>query len=114
MREDMERVLITRPRFGRSQRKLNRMRAKKMAEAAPRKQGLKRQRAENGTRTKHFNDHIAPLERFLAKQVGRPWDKVYGEIRERIKPGHLLQEHLMEHVWGMVMRPTIGRDGEWV
>ena len=114
MRADMEYVLIDRPRHGRKLRKLNRMRAKAMAETSPRKQGVRRQRWENGTRTKSFSDHIAPLERYLRKQVGRPWDKVHSDIRARIKPGALLQEHLLEHVRIIVLRPAIGRKGEWI
>jgi hypothetical protein len=114
MREDMDKVLIDRPRFGRSLRKMNRMRAKQMAGNAPSKQGVRRQRWENNTKTKDFNDHLGPLRRYLAKQVGRPWNKVYSDISERIKPGHMMQEHLLEHVWGYVARPQIQRDGAWL
>jgi len=33
---------------------------------------------------KWLNENLAPLRRYLMRQVGRPWDKVYGEIRKTI------------------------------
>jgi len=31
---------------------------------------------------KQFTDVLGPLYRYLLKQVGRPWDKVYSEIAQ--------------------------------
>jgi hypothetical protein len=51
---------------------------------------------------KAFNDHLQPLLRYLYSKVGRPWDKVYSEIRALIGPNSTMQMHLLSHVQGAV------------
>jgi hypothetical protein len=63
-------------------------------------------------RTKSFTDLLGPLRRFLIGQVGRPWNKVYAELRERISPASTVQIHILGHVETMVARHvnrTFGR-----
>ena len=43
-----------------------------------------------------------PLRRYLHKQVGRPWNKVYSEICVGLKAGHPLHDHLKRHVLELV------------
>jgi len=46
-----------------------------------------------------FSENLAPLRRYLAAQVGRPWDKVYSEIRARINTGNAVQFHILQHLF---------------
>lgn len=114
MRDDMYKVIVERPRCGWRTQKLNRARIKRAGEDYPKRIGVKRQRKTNGTRTKYLNEHLAPLKRYLDKQVGRPWDKVYSEIRANLHPDHTVKQHVLEHLWDFVYRVRIGREGEWI
>lgn len=114
MRDDMYKVIVERPRRGWRTRKLNRARIKRAGEDYPKRIGVKRQRATNQTQTKWLNENLAPLERYLNTQVGRPWDKVYAEIRANLHPDHTVKQHVLEHVWDFVYRVRIGREGEWL
>ena len=47
---------------------------------------------------KYFNDYLAPLRRYLKKQVGRFWDEVYSEIRTVVKPNSTTNIHVYQHL----------------
>lgn len=95
MRDDFAKVLVERPRlFG---GKLRKGRALREGQPLPAKLGLKRGARERGG-YKMLNENLAPLRRFLEKQVGRPWNAVHSEMRARIKPGNTVQEHILTHV----------------
>jgi hypothetical protein len=49
-----------------------------------------------------FSENLAPLYRYLAAQVGRPWDKVYSEIRARVEAGNAVQFHILQHLYDKV------------
>ena len=49
-------------------------------------------------RSSHPNDRLAPLDKFLQKHAGRPWDDVYSEIREHCDTRNIRGQHLWEHV----------------
>jgi hypothetical protein len=49
-------------------------------------------------RQPQFSENLAPLYRYLAAQVGRPWDTVYGEIRARINADSAVQYHILQHL----------------
>ncbi len=95
MRRDMAKVLVERPRRGGGWERKGR--AVSDPDLQRGQVGMLRQARESGG-YKELNDHIAPLRRFLERQAGRPWDKVRSELREHIKPGNPVQEHLMSHV----------------
>jgi len=93
MRSDMHKVIVERPRYGghgarkgRSQRDL---------EDLPANAGMRRPYGYWG---KQLDDHLAPIRRFLHKQVGRPWDKIYSEICSGLRAGHPLRDHLLRHM----------------
>ena len=73
MRQDMYEVIIERPRYGGKARRGRRARD---ADALPIRESMRRtyvvQRAE-----KEIADNLAPFRRYLIRQVGRPWNKVY-------------------------------------
>jgi hypothetical protein len=47
---------------------------------------------------KGLNENLAPLLRYLLSNVGRPWDKVFGEICRRINVNSAVQLHIWQHV----------------
>jgi hypothetical protein len=80
----MARVLVERPRGGPRVRLTRSKRyqvARSRPELAPRREPMSR-----GRGTKWLSENLAPLERFLERQVGRPWDAVYAEISARLRP----------------------------
>jgi hypothetical protein len=54
---------------------------------------------------KSFTDVLGPLRRYLQNNVGRPWNKVYGEARQVLKTGGWGVQHVFEtHFLGEVDR----------
>ena len=73
-------------------------------EQLPSKEGIKKRHYRS---RKELNENLAPLERFLHKQVGRPWDKIYSEIRENINPDSAVQKHVLDHLWQFVNKDVV-------
>src|SRR4051812_29056576 len=97
MRHDMAKVIVERPRHGggaKYPRAAFRSDSHRQMEDHPRRTSAKRPWMEFGRGQKHLNENLAPLRRYLRSQVGRPWDKVYSEIRERINPDSAVQLHI--------------------
>lgn len=102
MRPDMFKVIVERPRLvrgggGKSEepkgyrRRLSRM----PQEDWPKFESNARHR-RYGWWAKPINRNLAPLRRYLRKQVGRPWDEVYSEIRDRLFPDSPVKSHLLD------------------
>ncbi|MBN9520406.1 hypothetical protein J0H58_18070 [bacterium] len=113
MRADMGKVLVERPRIGHSDRNRKKGYRKATAKAlaadgGPTREGMK----ARTPRSKHFNEHLGPLRRFLDSNVGRPWDKVHAEIRERVNPDNVVQKHVLTHLDDYVVTQVIEVDGE--
>lgn len=51
---------------------------------------------------KELNEYLNPLEKFLEKNVGRPWNSIYSEIREQINANSAVQYHILQHLEHMV------------
>jgi hypothetical protein len=54
---------------------------------------------------KSFHDKLGPARRWLASHVGRPWAKIYAELRERFDvrttPGrHIVFDHMLSEIVG--------------
>src|SRR5262249_21405018 len=49
-------------------------------------------------RTKYFSDQLSPLRRFLQSNIGRPWNKVYSEMREHLDARKTTGNHVFEHL----------------
>lgn len=59
-----------------------------------------------------FSENLAPLRRYLDAQVGRPWDKIYSEIRQRIDTGSAVQFHILQHLYdNLAVSVREGSDG---
>jgi hypothetical protein len=112
MRADMAKVIVERPRkkgcaFHKPkgyQRCLNRY----GEDGPPCREGIKRRW---GHGLKYLNEHLGPLRRYLDKQVGRPWDKVYSDICAHIDRSSAVQDHVRDHVEDYVTTHVILVDG---
>ncbi len=110
MRRDMSKVIVERPRrvlgWGTA-----RGRPPRDTEGLPHHEGMRRP-YRDGYGAKELSDHIGPLYCFLRKQVGRPWYKVYSEIREHVRADSTVQRHLLRHVEDFVsVHVARGPDG---
>lgn len=110
MRPDMPQVIIERPRINgvKSPKGYRRRWQRTALEDLPRCEGVRRRWTSC---PKWQTDLLGPLERFLRKQVGRPWDTVYSEICAEIRRDSAVQDHLRDHVLRLVKVHVILRDG---
>jgi hypothetical protein len=106
MRHDMYKVIVERPRRGGGHR--SEMPAPEDLEDSPRQEGLRKRHRSR----KWLNENLRPLERFLASQVGRPWDKVYSEICAGIDRRNTVQQHIHQHLEDFVAVKVLEIDGE--
>jgi hypothetical protein len=100
----MHKVIVERPRRG-SRGPYRGVKWEKNArlEDLPTKEGIGRRHVVWG-RQKELNENLAPLERYLRKQVGRPWDAVYRDICAGLKVTSAVQLHVRQHLWDYVER----------
>jgi len=106
MREDMAKVIVERPRYGSRKATTDDPKGwnkKKFGNSHPDMEDLPSKESmsagrKHGYDRKQLNEHLNPLYRYLDKQVGRPWDKVYSEICERIRLTSTVQRHILQHV----------------
>jgi len=56
----------------------------------------------HGGGTKHFNDNLEPLIRYLRSNTGRPWDKVYSELCEKLDKTTVSGLHVFNHLFDFV------------
>ena len=105
MREDMDKVIVERPRIGSrapSRKKGYRKYCQKVGiENLPRREPLPgRWRG----RERQLNEHLGPMRRFLRSRVGRPWNKVHQELCEHVSFSNAVQMHVLTHVFDYVCR----------
>lgn len=62
-------------------------------------------------KTKNLNETLNPLKRYLQSNVGRPWNKVFSEISENLKPTSTVQQHVRDHIEDFVAVKTRMRAG---
>lgn len=111
MREDMFKVIVERPRSGRSRATKSKIRYDKCA-GRSRVSGHRLVMEATGN-VKHLNENLAPLKRYLCKQVGRRWDDVFSEICQHLDTGSTVKMHVREHLDDFVER-NVRRDSEGV
>lgn len=105
MRKDMYKVIVERPRRGGGYR--SEMPMPVDLDDSPKQEGLKRRHRSR----KWLNENLRPLERYLASQVGRPWDKVYSEICADIDRRNTVQQHIHQHLEDFVAVTVLNIDG---
>jgi hypothetical protein len=119
MREDISKILVTTPRVG-SWRKndevLYRRREHITEDYDGPTQCSMRPKNPRGrwTERKMLNEYLNPLERYLAKQVGRRWDDVYSEICKNNPRGSAVGEHIFQHLFQYVRVKTTQVTREWM
>jgi len=110
MRADMAKVIVERPRIGSGQRghaKGASRRRRQLGLDGLRREGIKRPYDS----TKPLNEHLSPLNRYLDRQVGRPWDKVFAEICAHVRRDSAVQDHVRDHVEDFVAVHVVLIDG---
>lgn len=113
MRKDMSKVIVERPRLGRSYAASSPPgRSEPLVDEDDEPLRARKPKRSKPLRTKGLNENLAPLRRYLAKQVGRPWDKVYAEISENLRPRSTVQQHVRDHVQDFVAFQTRLRGGK--
>ncbi len=111
MREDMFKVIVERPRSGRSRATKSKLRYLDQDDGRPRITGHRLVNEHTGA-TKHLNENLAPLRRYLFKQRGRKWDDVFSEICARLDTGSTVKMHVREHLDDFVIRNIrVDKDG---
>ena len=114
MREDMAKIIVERPRggggFKTPKGSVRRWQGVPMEEWQTH-EGMKR--PWKGS-PKWLSENLAPLRRFLQSALGRPWNEVHSEIRERINLNSALQLHIWQHVEQYVAMRVFERDGQFV
>jgi hypothetical protein len=107
----MAKVIVERPRIGTSSRKpkgYKRRLRRYGEEGPPHCEGINAPWHGCG---KFLNEHLGPLRRYLDKQVGRPWDKVFSEICAHIDRNSAVQDHVRDHVEDYVTTHVLLIDG---
>ena len=100
MRKDMQKVIVERARRGgRGLRHQPRRRGEEW-EGYPKHEGMRRAWKDH----KELSDNLNPLWRYLDKQVGRPWDKVWSEMCEHLDFRSVLGYHVKSHIGQHVAR----------
>lgn len=114
MRKDMSKVIVERPRTGRAVAGMRPGRTRALVDddgepiraVKPAREPNKREQ-----KTKTLNETLNPLKRYLASNVGRPWDKVYSEISAHLKPTSTVQQHVRDHLDDFVAAKTRMKGG---
>ncbi|MEZ5995159.1 MAG: hypothetical protein R3C25_05345 [Hyphomonadaceae bacterium] len=111
----MSKVIVERPRLGRSAAGLRpgRTRAVSDDDGEPVRavRGARAPAHDKLQKTKSLNETLNPLKRYLAANVGRPWNKVYSEISAHLKPSSTVQQHVRDHLQDFVATKTRMKDG---
>ena len=110
MRSDMRKVVVEQPRHGsrnRSRKTALKVRPVEVHEdfdSGP-------ARAPASRWEKEFGEHLSPLRRFVRSNLGRPWDKVYSEIRAQLDGRSVTGRHVLDHLGWDVATDVVLDDG---
>ena len=105
MREDMYKVIVERPRRGGG------VQGEGRTWRNSRDRGTHLGMQRGYARPKWLNENLAPLRRWLHKQVHRPWDAVYSELSQGIDRRNTVQAHIYQHIDQFVERECRVFDG---
>jgi hypothetical protein len=94
----MAKVIVERPRWGHRHGHIDEGRKRPVTDDDGEELGFFARTNKRTKKTKMLNENLAPLRRFLAAQVGRPWDAVHSEICAHIRPSNTVQQHVLQHV----------------
>ncbi len=77
-------------------------------EHVPKKEGIK---VRSGN-TKWQDDNLGPLIRFLDKNQGQFWDKVYSKLCQQMDKSNVIGQHLFDHLEDFVETKTGIEEGK--
>jgi len=116
MREDMQKLIVERPRLGSA--RTNYKSGKRLGPSEIRVALAENEdydsgprRASSSRRNKWLNENLAPLRRYLHSQIGRPWNKVFSEIRQNLDTRSAIGLHVMQHLYQFIAVDTVLIDG---
>jgi hypothetical protein len=109
MRDDMAKIIVDRPRI--PDRYGSKGRPQK-PEDFPQYEGMRRPHLLAGG-GKRLNENLQPLRRYLERQVGRPWNKVYAEIAKNLRADNTVQQHVRDHLQDYVAVTPRRVFGSW-
>jgi len=103
MRADIAKKLVERPRYGGGgkHKLLSERRKGKNPDKwddLPQKESCKKINIRNYS-GKYQSEYFPPLEGFLRKNVGRPWNLVNSEIREHLSANSTIHKHVLDHLY---------------
>jgi hypothetical protein len=112
MRDDMNKVVIERTRYGgkggsrKTYDKASLPREKRSfkgvdVDLRPKHESMRKKHRVNGD-SKEFSDLLGPLEGYLFSKVGEPWNDVWSDICSVLKGNSLQAAHIKGHVKQMV------------
>jgi hypothetical protein len=107
MRSDMYKVIVERPRTGKYGYECG-------ARLRDDFEGPSRLGMRAGYGRRGLNENLSPLRRFLHKQIGRPWNKVFGEISAGIDRRNTVQQHIHQHIEDFIATQVQWRGAELV
>lgn len=103
MRSDMKKVVVERPR-GQSYVPNRKFGARLPYipdhdyDEQPKRVGISASYRDYGYSAKWLKDLLGPLTRFLQKNIGQPWDKVYSEVCATLDRREVTGHHLISHL----------------
>lgn len=103
MRSDMGKVVVERPR-GQSYAPNRKFGARLCYlpdhdyEEQPKRVGISASYRDYSYSEKWFKDLLGPLQRFLQKNLGRPWSQVYSEVCTTLDRRKITGHHLIDHL----------------
>lgn len=101
MRNDISKLLCERQRYG-SKNKSKKTGMKLDPRLDYEEEDYEGGRAKSSRTEKVLNENLNPLLNFLQRSVGRPWDKVYSEIRENLNLNKSIDYHVIQHLFNYV------------
>lgn len=113
MREDMAKVVIERPRYGHSDpSKKTALRLRHYDPDKEYDEYPKHIPASMRRGTKGFSDLLGPLRRYLRSNVGRPWNKVWSEMKQNLDCRKTTGQHIFDHVkWEVDLHVEVDEHG---
>ena len=116
MRDDMSKLLVTTPRLGHQMKNedIRTLRREKISEEGsdlPSRLGMK-PRLKSYTERKQLNEYLNPLVRYLEKNCGRPWRKIYSDFKKKNPNGNAVTEHIYEHLFDYVELHPVFKNNE--
>lgn len=112
MRNDMNKVLVERPRIGHGKKFREVRHNKKFNDDVSMHRESMRFRYKITGDTKQLNENLSPLYRWLDSKIGKRWDDVYSELRSTFNVDKTINDHIMIHVHQHVVKSTYTEDGK--